>query len=495
MTPGVSSGGPTPLELEPAELRAMVRDVLDRLLPWLERTADPEAPMGSPVGGQRLAVELRRAWPEDGTPWRSVLHDLERARAAALDTTSGGYLAYVPGGGLPQAAVADLYADLANRFTGLWMCAPALVALEVDAVRWLGQMVGLGDDVGGVFTSGGSVANLGGIVAARHRHLGDADPRLARVYRSAQAHHSVDKAARIAGLQGGLVDVPVDAAFRLRPDALDAAIRADRAEGRIPVAVVASAGTTAVGAVDDLQAIAQVCRTHGVWLHVDAAYGGFFALTDAGRARLRGIEHADSVVLDPHKGLFLPYGTGCLLARDRAALREAHAVPSAYLPASDDDPLAWDLADLGPELSRPFRGLRVWLPLVLHGFGTFRDTLDEKLTLARRAADGVRALPHVRMVSEPTLSLFAFRLEPPGLDPAATDALNHRWLAATNRRRRVFLSGARVWDPAVGREVFALRVCVLSYRTHDAHVDHLLADLAAAMPQPGPLAAEEGGTP
>ncbi|MEZ4241213.1 MAG: aminotransferase class I/II-fold pyridoxal phosphate-dependent enzyme [Myxococcota bacterium] len=469
---------PSPLELDPATVRRMVRDVLDRLLPWLERSAAPDAPMGSPTGGHRLAAALRRDWPEQGTPWPALLADLERARAAALDTTSGGYLAYVPGGGLPHAAVADLYADLANRFTGLWMCAPGLVALEIDAVRWLCRMVGYGDDAGGILTSGGSLANLGGLVAARHRHMGDADPRRARVYRSAQAHHSIDKAARIAGLP--VVDVPVDDQHRLRPDVLDRLLRDDLAQGAIPVAVVASAGTTALGAVDDLDAIASVCASHGVWLHVDAAYGGFFALTDRGRAVLQGLERADSVVLDPHKGLFLPYGTGCLLVRDRDALREAHAVPSAYLPAPSDDPLAWDLADLGPELSRPYRGLRVWLPLAMHGFGAFRAALGEKLDLAQLAAEGVRQLPHVRLVSAPVLSLFAFRAEPPGLDPDATDAWNRRWLLAVNRRRRVFLSGAKVHDPALGRDVFALRVCVLSFRTHADRIASLVADLAAA---------------
>jgi aromatic-L-amino-acid/L-tryptophan decarboxylase len=468
-----------PLELDAATVRGMVRDVLDRLLPWLERSGAPEAPMGSPVGAQRAAEELRRGWPEAGTPWPEMLRDLERARAAALDTTSGGYLGYVPGGGLPHVAVADLYADLANRFTGLWMCAPALVALEIDAIRWLCRMVGFGEGAGGLFTSGGSIANLGGIVAARHRHLGDADPRLASVYRSAQAHHSVDKAARIAGLGAGLVGIEVDETHRMQPDALDEAIRRDRRQGRTPVAVVASAGTTALGAVDDLEAIGEVCAANAVWLHVDAAYGGFFALTETGRAALRGLERADSVVLDPHKGLFLPYGTGCLLARDRAALREAHSIESAYLPAPSDDPLAWDLADLGPELSRPFRGIRVWLPLVMHGFGPFRAALDEKLALARVAAERIRGLPHVRMVSEPVLSLFGFRAEPPGLSPEEADAWNHRWLAAVNRRRRVFLSGARVWDAAIAREVFALRVCVMSFRTHRERIDQLVEDLAS----------------
>lgn len=470
-----------PLELDPATVRAMVRDVLDRVLPWLERQAD--GPMTTVHGSNKVAAALHREWPETGTPWPRLLADLDRARGASLDTTSPGYLGYVPGGGIAHAAIADLYADLVNRFTGLWMPAPGFVTLEVDVLRWFARMVGYGDGAGGVLTSGGSIANLGGIVAARHKVLGDTgDNRFGRIYVSAQTHHSAAKAAALAGFApANVVAIPVDDAHRLRPDLLDRAIRDDRAAGRIPVAVVASAGTTAVGAVDDLRAIGAVCRDHSVWLHVDGAYGGFFTLTERGRATLAGIDAADSIALDPHKGLFLPYGTGCVLARDREDLRAAHAVASAYLPEPADAPFAWDFADLGPELSRPFRGLRVWLPLALHGFAPFRAALDEKLDLAAAAAEAIARLPRVRLVSNPALSLFAFRVEPPGLAPGPTDALNKRWLALTNRKQRVFLSGATVFDPAVGRELFVARVCVLSYRTHADRMAMLVEDLAAGL--------------
>jgi aromatic-L-amino-acid/L-tryptophan decarboxylase len=262
----------------------------------------------------------------------------------------------------------------------------------------------------------------------------------------------------------------------MRPEGLEQAILTERASGRRPFLVVTSAGSTPVGAVDDLQAIAEVCERQRVWLHVDAAYGGFFALTDAGRATLRGIERADSVALDPHKGMFLPYGTGCLVVKQREQLRRAHAVEASYLPTPSDDPLAWDFADLGPELSRPFRGLAVWLPLVLHGFAAFREQLDEKLVLAREAADAIRALPDVRMVAEPALSLFAFRAEPPGLSAAETDALNRRWMNAVNQRRRVFVTGTMV--PENGVDIFVIRVCILSFRTHVDRIRMLVEDLA-----------------
>jgi aromatic-L-amino-acid decarboxylase len=462
------------LELDAAAVRRMVGDVLDRLGPWLDGLQTSR--MTTPTGGHRAAAALRRDWPEDGVGWGPILPLLDRALATSLDPTSPGYLAYIPGGGLPHAAVADLYADLVNRYTGLWMPAPGFVALEVDVLRWFAAMVGYGEEAGGVLTSGGSLANLAGIVAARHRRFGDRPFHGARIYRSREAHHSVDKAAKIAGFpSSSLVDAPTDERFRVRVDALRAQIRADLDAGLEPLAVVGNAGSTAVGAVDDLAALADVCAEHGLWLHVDAAYGGFFGLTERGRAALAGWDRADSIALDPHKGLFLPYGTGCVLAKRRADLRDAHAVHATYLPSSDADPLAWDFADLGAELSRPNRGLAVWLPLVMHGFGAFREALDEKLDLARVAADAVRALPHVRLVTEPVLSLFAFRAEPPGLDPESIERLNRRWIAAVDQKRRVFLSGAVI---ELG---FVLRVCVLSFRTHRDRVDALVEDLRSAL--------------
>jgi aromatic-L-amino-acid decarboxylase len=455
-----------------------VRDVLDRLVPWLEKMSS--LPLSELDGSRKLARSLRRPFPERGAPWSDVLRTLDRALGRSLNTTSPGYLAFVPGGGLPDVAVADLYADLVNRFTGLWMPAPGFVSLEMEVLRWLCQLVGYGEEAGGLLVSGGSLANLGAVVAARHDKL----PEMfldGVAYGTGQVHHSMTKALIVAGFPPrAWHTVPTDRQHRLDPEALLRALEQDRAQGRRPCLVVANAGSTAVGAVDDLQALAEICAQQGLWLHVDGAYGGFFPLTERGRAALRGLQRADSITLDPHKGMFLPYGTGCLLVRRRETLRQAHAVEASYLPAPQTEADAWDFADYGPELSRPNRGLRLWLPLVLHGFGAFREALDEKMDLARAAADQIRKMPHVRMISEPVLSLFAFRAEPPGLDPAQTDALNRKWMAKTNQQQRVFLSGARIWDPELGYEVFVVRVCVLCFRTHEDRIEMLLEDLAKA---------------
>ena len=210
---------------------------------------------------------------------------------------------------------------------------------------------------------------------------------------------------------------------------------------------------------------------------MDAAYGGFFALTERGRAALAGIEGADSVTLDPHKGLFLPYGTGCLLVRELQSLKRAHSVPASYMPPMQDDGERIDFCELGPELSREARGLRVWLPLRMHGVGAFRRALDEKLDLAASAAREIAAIPGVEMIAEPQLSLFAFRNRPRGAegDEAALERVNRALLQRVNEKQRVFLSGAR----AGGR--FFARVCVLSFRTHRDRIDALVEDVREAV--------------
>jgi aromatic-L-amino-acid decarboxylase len=211
-----------------------------------------------------------------------------------------------------------------------------------------------------------------------------------------------------------------------------------------------------------------------MWLHVDAAYGGFFLLTEEGRSTLAGIERADSFVLDPHKGLFLPYGTGAVLARDGEALRRAHSLTGDYMPGMQNDPDRVDFSQYSPELSRPFRGLRVWLPFKMHGAGAFRAQLEEKLALARWAHDRLRAMPDVEILAAPQLSLLAFRLAPAGAPETALEELNQRFLAAVNARQRVFLTATRL------RGKFAPRICVLSFRTHRERMEMALEDIAAA---------------
>lgn len=455
-------------------MRDMVAQAMDRIVPYL--AALPEQRMHTMTGGKRLARWLREPLPEEGAPFDKLLTMLfSRVIPATLNTASPGYLAYIPGGGVFHAAVAELVTLAVNRYVGLFQAAPGLVQLEVNVLAWFAAMVGLPSLAGGLLTTGGSMANLTALVTARRERL---PPDFLRgvIYTSTEAHHSVRKAALIAGFPGEQIrEIATDDRYRMIPAALESAIAKDRAAGQTPFFLAAAAGTTNTGAVDDLEALAALAERERLWFHVDAAYGGFFLLTERGRAALKGIERADSVTLDPHKSLFLPYGTGCLLVRDRETLRRAHAVSGAYMPPMQTEDDLVDFCEISPELSRDARGLRVWLPLKMHGAKVFRAALDEKLDLARHAAEALRQIPEIEMVAEPELSLLAFRVRRPGLDDGEIDALTRRVIAAVNARQRVFLTGAVV----KGR--YLIRICVLSFRTHLDRVDLALEDITASV--------------
>lgn len=410
---------------------------------------------------------------DEAVPASAVLALLRDAvDTPGLNPASPGHLAYVPGGGLYGAALGDYLAAVTNRYAGVRFAGPGAVEMENLLLDWMAELIGYPAGVGGNLASGGSVANLIAIVTAREaRGLKARDYHRAVVYLTEQAHHCVDKALRIAGL--GECErryLAMDDGYRMRPDALDAAVAEDRAAGLIPWLVVASAGTTDVGAIDPLEEIGQVARDEGLWYHVDAAYGGFFALVDEVRPRLAGMAASDSVVLDPHKGLFLPYGTGAVLVRDRTAMYRAHRYTAAYMQdtASEEAEAVRSPADYSPELSKHFRGLRLWLPLMLHGVAPFRAALEEKLLLTRYFHERVAELGYWTG-PEPELSVSTYRLEP---ETGDADAVNQRLVRRIHDDGRVFVSSTQL----DGR--FTLRMCALVFRTHRDTVDTLLEMLA-----------------
>jgi aromatic-L-amino-acid decarboxylase len=286
----------------------------------------------------------------------------------------------------------------------------------------------------------------------------------------------VQKAALLAGFPPDNVrSIPSDERFRVRVDLLEQRILEDREAERLPFMIVGNAGTTNTGAVDNLPALAEVAQRGRLWFHVDAAYGGCFLLTEYGRAVMKGIERADSVTLDPHKGLFLPYGTGSLLVKDGPALKRAHGVSAAYLPSTEDEGELVDFSQMSPELSREIRGLRVWLPFKMHGAAPFRRNLEEKLALTQWATKELCKIPGVEIVAEPQLSVVAFRFVRPGVETDALNQLNRQLLQQINARNRVHLSGTTL------NGHFVLRICVLSFRTHLDRVQMCLEDIRAAV--------------
>jgi aromatic-L-amino-acid decarboxylase len=466
---------PAELELGGDELRRLIQLATERIARFVDTL--PSQPAANVSGGIELARSLVESLPEGGTSFESLLGLLfDRVVPTAFNTAGPGYLAYIPGGGLLQTAVADYIGDAVNRYVGVWAAAPGMVQLEANVIRWFADIVGYPAGASGFLTSGGSLANFGAIVTARHQLLGEQFLR-GTIYASDQTHHSVEKAAGLAGFPAANVRaVPSDDRFRIRVPALAERMEADVRSGSQPFLIVGNAGTTNTGAVDDLDALADLAARERLWLHVDAAYGGFFMLTERGRQVMHGISRADSITLDPHKALFLPYGTGSLLVREGERLRQAHALTAEYLPAMQDTQDLVDFCQVSPELSRPPRGLRVWLPLKLHGAAAFRRALDEKLDLAAWVTRELHGLaPAIEVVADPQLSTVAFRLGRPATDPEALNRLNRAFLERINARNRVHLTGTMLGDR------FVLRICVVSFRTHMDRMEMCLEDIKAAL--------------
>lgn len=415
----------------------------------------------SPIGSQPAEIEellhLQRLCVDD----------------PGLNPASPGHLAYIPGGGIYFSSLGDYLAAVTNRYAGVRFGGPGAVEMENMLLDWMARLIGYADDAGGNLASGGSIANLIGIVTARDAHdLKARDFDRAVVYLSEQVHHCVDKALRVAGV-GECVRryVQMDRCYRMDPSELERAIAEDREAGLIPWLVIASAGTTDVGAIDPLEEVGRIANDNGLWYHIDAAYGGFFALVDECRPKLRGMELSDSIVLDPHKGLFLPYGTGAVLVKDKRALHRAHYYQASYMQdilAEEADAVV-SPAELSPELTKHFRGLRLWLPLKLHGLEPFRACLEEKLLLTRYFYDEVQKLGF-EVGPEPELSVATYRWVPESGD---ANEFNAALIDEVHRDGRVFLSSTMLDGK------FVLRLAVLTFRSHLETIDltlHILKE-------------------
>jgi aromatic-L-amino-acid decarboxylase len=451
------------LELDADRRHAVILDAFRAL----ERLRETREAAGNHTATDHDVLELaRQAPPSEGGDASAILDRFVRFAAAGWDKTSGGNFSFIPNGALDAGAIAALLASGANAFTGAAFEAPAMVAMEEGVLRWMADVLGLPASAGGVLLSGGSLANQTALVAAR-AHAGD--PAGRTMYVSERAHHSVGKAARLIGIDPASIrTVATDADGRCDPDALARLIAADTAHGRRPFLVVGTAGSTDTGGIDPLDRLADIAAHAGAWLHVDAAYGGFFALTARGRDRMRGIERADSVTVDAHKGLFLPYGVGGLLVRDPALLVEAHEGRGSYLrgiPTLEGLPHYFER---GPELTRPNRAALVWFPLQLHGTAAFAAELDRMLDLAETAHGRLSAMPGITVGPMPATSIVTFRA---AAGDEATDGIV-RALHATGR--------FQVSTTTIGGHAM-IRFAFLSPRTTEARVEEALEVVAGAV--------------
>lgn len=386
-----------------------------------------------------------------------------------LNPASGGHLGYIPGGGLYYSALGDYMADITNRYAGIFFAGPGAVRLENQLIKWIATVCGYPASTAGNLTSGGSLANLIGIVTARDaKKINSKNITRSVIYVSDQAHHSVDKAIRIAGLSECVIrHVKLDDAFRIDAAKLAEQVRKDKAAKLNPFLVIASAGTTDVGAIDPLNDIADIAQQYKLWYHIDAAYGGFFVLTDEGKKKLEGMERSDSLVVDPHKGLFLPYGLGVILVKNRKLLQASHYYTANYMQdalTSEEEPSP---AELSPELTKHFRGLRLWLPLKLHGVHPFRVCLEEKLLLAKYFHSEIKKLGFESSMA-PELSVVTYRYVPQKGD---ANKFNKRLVEEVQKDGRIFISSTLLDGK------YTLRLACLSFRTHLNTIDTLLAVL------------------
>ncbi|MFJ9614988.1 pyridoxal phosphate-dependent decarboxylase family protein [Streptomyces noursei] len=460
-----------PLEPSGPEMRAMSEAAMLVVEQFINDL--PEAPAKDLDGALELAEQLREEAPEIGTSFEKLLNTVAISSQKAVNNSGPGFMAYIPGGGLYVSALADFLAAGFNRYVSLAAKAPALAQIEATVVRWLCDLFDYPSEARGVLTSGGSMANFSAVITARKAKLGE-DFSTGVLYTSEQSHASCAKAAYLAGFPRERIRmVPTDERLRMDADALTAMVEADRAAGLRPFMVTASAGTTNTGSVDPMARVGEVARAHDMWFHVDAAYGGPFRMTEYGRRLFRGIESADSITLDPHKAFFIPYGTGALIVREGFRLRAAHHVEADYLQDTDGlDEQIPSASEYGMELSRDFRGLRLWLPVKHHGLAAFRAALEEKLELTRYLYDELRTTPGFEVPLDPDLTAVPFRYLPERGDP---DAFNRRLLARINDSKRVFLSSTLLDGH------FIIRACIVSHRTHRDRVEEAVRIIRSAV--------------
>ena len=454
-----------PLEPDSGQRRALGEQALDHALTVLDGI--DSAPTLRPPE-EAFSERLDPEFTEAGRDPASVLDYVGACIVTpGIAATSPRFMGYIPGGGLFHSALGDMLAAATNKYSGFAPAAPGAVRIENACTQWLANVIGYPAGAAGTLTSGGSIANLTAIVAAREAR--DAEGGGA-VYLTRFAHHCVDKALHIAGRgRSPRRMIATDDRYRMSLDALEQALEEDSRNGIHPWLVVASAGTVDTGAVDPLPEIADLCRRYGAWFHVDGAYGGLFTLCDEGREKLRGIAAADSVALDPHKTLFLPYGTGAVVVRDGQQLLDAFSASADYIQPFAETDVGPSPSDLSPELTRHFRALRLWLPLQIAGVAAFRAAQAEKLVLARYFHARLSQIDGWDAGPEPDLSVVAFRYLPKSGD---VDQFNERLIQHIQQEGRVMLSGTRI-DGS-----YRLRCAILCFRTHFEHVDECLDALA-----------------
>ncbi len=391
----------------------------------------------------------------------------DEVASKGINPASGGHLGYIPGGGIYTAAIADYLADITNEYAGMYFASPGAVTMENELIDWMKSIFGFPKTAIGNLTSGGSIANLIALTAARDKHgIKSNNITNSVIYVSSQVHHCINKALRIIGLEDIIIRyVELDDSSRIIPEDLRAKIETDRTQGLNPFLVIASSGTTDTGAIDPLQAIGEIANANNLWYHIDAAYGGFFILTETKKDRFKGMELADSLVIDPHKGLFLPYGLGAVLVKDKASVYHSHHYRANYMQDAIGDGMPVNPADVSPELTKHFRGLRLWLPLQLLGIDPFVACLEEKLLLTTYFRERLLDIGF-KLGPEPDLSVSYFWYPSKAINE---NTFNEKLMQEIHNDGEIFLSSTII------KGKFVIRLAILSFRTKLHTIDKAIA--------------------
>lgn len=464
-----------PLEISPQQFSRLVEQVTKLAADYLENV-DSRSIVPETTGADTERL-FRTPLPENGLGEAALSGLGDVARLGRVH--NGRFFGYVLGSGDPVSATADLLASVLNQNVTAWRSGHAAVAMEHTVVEWLAQAIEC-PGFSGHLTGGGSSANLMGLAIAREAKapanetgIGKGTPGV--VYASEEVHMSIPKSVALLGIgRENLRLVPTDNSFRMIPRELSHLLRGDKAGGRTPIAVVASAGTVNTGAVDPLRQIAEIAHEHGAWVHIDGAYGALAALAE--RKKFDGIELADSLSLDPHKWLYQPLDCGCLLYRSADAAQKAFAHTGDYARSLNADPIeGFAFFEESLELSRRFRALKLWLSLRYHGISAFRESIRKDLRQAQRLAKAVERTPQLELLAPVELSAVCFRHRGNGeLSEEKLNQLNLALLQRVVARGRVYLSNASL------RGKFCLRACIVNHRTKDADVDSVVSEVLAA---------------
>jgi aromatic-L-amino-acid decarboxylase len=469
-----------PLAIDSPTFRSLGHDLVDQLADLLESIPRRPVTRDDSPSGVRNALGLTGPLPEQGTAPGPLL---ERTAQLLFDhslfNAHPRFFGYITAPPAPIGILGELLAAGLNANVGGWMLGPAATEIESQTVRWIAQLIGYPDDTGGLLVSGGNMANMVCFIAARaakapwnvrEAGMSGEGARRLRVYCSAETHTWVQKAADLTGLGTASVRwIPTDSDLRMDMTALRHQIDADATAGDLPLMVIGTAGSVSTGAVDPLRDLAALCREHDLWFHVDGAYGGFAAVAPDAPDDLRALGEADSVAVDPHKWLYAPLEAGCALVRDPDHLRGAFAYHPPYYHLEER---ATNYVDFGPQNSRGFRALKVWLALRHAGAAGYRRMIADDMRLSRRLAAAVERHSELQLTTQ-ALSITTFRYVPVDLQSKLGEADIEQHLDALNRAvlDRVQKGGEAFVSNAVIRGRYVLRACIVNFHTRPADVD------------------------